>query len=119
MFCALSCTLMAWAVAKRSSQLTSTSDSEISTGAAVNVGTSDPECTIGELAQLVVTATGRKLRIVAGPTTEGSPSRRCPDTSLVDRLSGVRTRVPLVEGIARTYAWYKETVFATGGSSAV
>ena len=88
-------------------------------GKAVNLGTSRPECTIGHLAELVVAVTGRSLRIEAGPTTAGSPSRRCPDTTLIDRLSGVSNRVSLEDGIARTYAWYKEAVFASGGRSAV
>lgn len=88
-------------------------------GKAVNLGTSRPECTIGHLAELVAAATGKPLRIVPGPTTAGSPSRRCPDTSLIDRLSGVTSRVSLEEGIARTYAWYKEAVFSSGGRSAV
>lgn len=100
-------------------QIRAVAESADAVGAAVNIGTSQPECTIGELARLVVQATGRQLHIKAGPTTEGSPSRRCPDTTLIDRLSGVRTRVSLADGIARTYAWYKEAVFATGGSSAV
>lgn len=88
-------------------------------GKAVNLGTSKPECTIGRLAELIVAATGKPLAIVPGPTTAGSPSRRCPDTSLIDRLSGVTSRVSLEEGIARTYAWYNEAVFAFGGRSAV
>ena len=90
-----------------------------SVGKAVNLGTSRPECTIGHLAELVVAATGRRLHITPGPTTAGSPSRRCPDTTLVDRISGVTSRVSLEDGIARTYAWYKEAVFASGGRSAV
>ncbi len=101
------------------SQVRAIAESRDAAGVAVNVGTSQPECSIGELARLVVAATGRNLRIAAGPTTEGSPSRRCPDTSLVDRLSGITTRVALADGIARTYAWYKETVFASGGSGAI
>ena len=88
-------------------------------GVAVNVGTTSPEVTIGELAALIVDAVGKPLRLTPGATTPGSPSRRCPDTSLVDQLSGHRTRVSLADGIARTFAWYKETVFAAGGSSAI
>jgi len=88
-------------------------------GVAVNVGTTSPEVTIGELAAHIVATVGKPLRLTPGTTTPGSPSRRCPNTSLVDRLSGHRTRVSLADGIAQTFAWYKETVFSAGGSSAI
>ncbi len=88
-------------------------------GATVNIGSDAPECTIAELAALVAQTVGKRLRLVWSPTTAGSPTRRCPDTTLSDRLSGHLTRVSLADGVSRTYAWYKETVFASGGQSAV
>ena len=58
------------------------------------------------------------LRIVPGPVTSGSPSRRCPNTSAIRALTGHEPQVGLREGIAATYAWYRERVFEGGGPSA-
>ena len=100
-------------------QIRGVADAPAGAGATINIGCNAPECTIAELAELVVQTVGKRLRIVPGPTTAGSPARRCPDTSLVDALSGHRTRVSLAEGVASTYAWYKTAVFTSGGATAI
>ncbi len=100
-------------------QIRGAADAPAGLGATVNIGSGAPECTIQDLAALVVETVGKRLRLVPGPTTAGSPTRRCPDTQLGDTLSGHRTRISLADGVGRTYAWYKETVFASGGPSAI
>jgi nucleoside-diphosphate-sugar epimerase len=87
-------------------------------GATLNVGTQAPEVTIGELAALIVSVVGKKLEIVPGPTTPGSPERRCPDMSRTAELTGYTSRVALEDGVRRTYEAYRETVFepAAAGS---
>lgn len=100
-------------------QMRGAADAPAGLGATVNIGSDAPECTIHDLAALIVQTVGKRLRLVPGPTTAGSPTRRCPDTSLGDALSNHRTRISLADGVARTFAWYKETVFAPGGTSAI
>ena len=86
--------------------------------ATLNVGTQAPEVTIGELAALIVAVVGKDLEIVPGPTTPGSPERRCPDMSRTAELTGYTSRVALEEGVRRTYEAYREAVFepAAAGS---
>lgn len=80
-------------------------------GQTVNIGTEAPEITIGELARLIVGVVGKELEIVPGPTTPGSPERRCPDMSRTAELTGYRSRVSLEDGIGRTYDAYRLRVF--------
>jgi nucleoside-diphosphate-sugar epimerase len=86
-------------------------DSPQTIGVTLNIGNSEPEVTIGELAQTIVDVVGRPLNIVPGPETPGSPSRRCPDVSLLKSLTGVVGVVSLEEGVRRTYDWYGTNTF--------
>jgi UDP-glucuronate decarboxylase len=86
-------------------------------GQTLNVGTEAPEVTIGELAALVVGVVGKELEIVPRPATPGSPKRRCPDMSRTAELTGYRSRVPLEEGIRRTYEVYRTRVFEPAAAS--
>jgi nucleoside-diphosphate-sugar epimerase len=81
----------------------------------VNLGKADEEITIGRLAELIIVTVGRKLSCVAADSTPGSPSRRCPDMELMTRLTGVTAGIGLVEGLARTFEWYRANVFIGGG----
>ena len=81
-------------------------------GQTLNVGAERPEISIGELAERVVAATGKRLTIRAAPATPGSPARRCPDMSKMRALTGYEATVGLDAGIAETYAWYRERAFA-------
>ena len=80
-------------------------------GATLNIGNEAPEVTIGELAQTVIRTVGRELTINPMPETAGSPSRRVPDTAAVRTLTGYTPAVSLDEGVARTFAWYRDNVF--------
>ncbi|MEQ8231623.1 MAG: NAD-dependent epimerase/dehydratase family protein [Gammaproteobacteria bacterium] len=79
-------------------------------GEAVNVGTQAPEIRMDSLARIVLAAVGRSATIVPAPATEGSPPRRAPDMSRCRALTGYTSRVTLEEGVARTWAWYREHV---------
>lgn len=81
-------------------------------GRAWNVGEQAPEIAILELAEQVRAAVGADLRLVGAPDTAGSPSRRQPDMTATDHLTGLSERVSLAEGVARTWAWYRRHVFA-------
>ena len=87
-------------------------------GAVFNIGNAAAEASIGELARIVVETVGRRLRVIPGADTPGSPSRRVPDTRAAEAAAGIEPRVPLREGVERTYRWYREHVFDGGGPSA-
>ena len=87
-------------------------------GGTFNIGVQEPEVTIGELAQLLVDTVGRKVTIVPGETTPGSPSRRAPDMTHTIAATGHEPAVSLADGVRRTYEWYRERVFDGGSVSA-
>ncbi|HEY2955046.1 MAG TPA: NAD-dependent epimerase/dehydratase family protein [Candidatus Eisenbacteria bacterium] len=76
-----------------------------------NVGTSTGETTIRELAEIVIRVVGKPLVIRPGPTTPGSPARRCPDITRAVAVAGCEPSVALEDGVRRTFAWYCEQVF--------
>ena len=85
-----------------------------------NLGNQAQEVSIGEVARIVLEATGRKdLEIVPLPETPGSPARRCPDMTRTIALTGFRPTVDLEEGALRTYKWYADNVLSSGGVSAI
>lgn len=87
-------------------------------GETLNLGTQEPEITIREVAATCHQAVGRKVVIRAEPPPPGSPARRGPDMSKTTRLTGYTSKVSLPEGVEKTYAWYREQVFTSGGVSA-
>lgn len=72
----------------------------------VNLG-NPSECTIAELAELVSKLAGTKLDVVRKPLPADDPRRRCPDISKAKRILGFEPKVPLEEGIQRTYDNFK------------
>ncbi|MEQ8662315.1 MAG: SDR family NAD(P)-dependent oxidoreductase [Gammaproteobacteria bacterium] len=77
-------------------------------GQAVNVGTEAPEMRMDALARIVLATVGRTATIAPAPATEGSPPRRAPDMSRCRALTGYTSRVTLEDGVARTWAWYRD-----------
>ena len=67
----------------------------------VNLGSAD-ECSIVELAELVLELTGSRSAIEPQPLPEGDPRRRQPDLTRARQLLGWRASVPLRTGLART-----------------
>jgi len=70
-----------------------------------NVGTQD-ERTVSDVAHAVGQCFGRTIEVHPGKLPEGSPPRRCPDTSKIEAL-GYRAKVPFAQGITRAVEWYK------------
>ena len=93
-------------------------ESDAGRGQTLNIGNQSEETPIGELARTILAVTGRELTIVPRPATPGSPSRRCPDMSLTERLTGITPKVSLRQGVERTWQWYHDHVFSVGGISA-
>lgn len=88
-------------------------------GEVLNAGAQGPEITMGELAGTILAVTGRRLEIVAMPDTPGSPQRRAPDMTKTIALTGYTAQVPLRDGIARTYDWYRSRIFEGRQESAI
>jgi UDP-glucose 4-epimerase len=80
----------------------------------LNVGTESPEVTMADLAALIARVVGKRLRIVPGPDTPGSPPRRCPDMRKTARLTGHTAAVGLEEGVRSTYQAYRPLFAGTG-----
>lgn len=82
-----------------------------------NVGVETPEVSIRELGNLIAACVGKRLTLVEGETTPGSPSRRCPDIRRIVAATGVSPAVSLADGLARTRDWYCRTGFAAEGAA--
>ena len=93
-------------------------ESDKTLGQAYNVGNQQPEVSILKVAEMILDITGKKLLIDAKPATIGSPARRCPEMSKVEKCIDYSGQVGLKEGIEKTYSWYKENVFEGNGVSA-
>jgi UDP-glucose 4-epimerase len=81
-------------------------------GQAINIG-NDTETTILELAKSILHLTRANSEIVLvpyekafGPGFEDTP-RRAPEVGKAQRLLGFRAKVPLVEGLQQTIAWFQ------------
>lgn len=71
-----------------------------------HLGNPDEEYAIEDLATLVAHWFGEKIKIIRGELPKGSPTRRLPDISKLERL-GYSPHVTLAEGLAGTLDWYK------------
>lgn len=81
-------------------------------GQTVHIGT-PRETRVVDLASVVLAAVGVDPPMQPLPGPHGSVSRRCPDVSLLHRLTGHAPVVDLHEGVARTWRWYS-TAGTTG-----
>lgn len=70
-----------------------------------NVGTQD-ERTIEQVAHAVAACYGRQIKVLPGTLPKGSPPRRLPDMSKLERM-GYMPQVPFDAGIVKTCDWYK------------
>jgi UDP-glucuronate decarboxylase len=75
----------------------------------VNLG-NPVECTIAELAQKVIAATGSKSRIEKLPLPADDPRRRRPDISRAKSMLGWEPKVSLDDGLAKAIAYFKKAL---------
>ncbi|MEK6946967.1 MAG: SDR family NAD(P)-dependent oxidoreductase [Nanoarchaeota archaeon] len=77
-------------------------------GEIINIGNSDEEITMKDLAIKLfkISKVNPKLYIKKAP--KGSVTRRCPNISKLNRLTGFTPKVNLDEGLKKTFEWYKE-----------
>jgi len=76
-------------------------------GEVFNLGNPD-ERTILELAEAVQRVAGRRGEIEFLALPQDDPTRRCPDITKAGETLGWSPRVPLEEGLRRTWDWYKD-----------
>ena len=87
-------------------------------GETLNLGTQSPEVTIKEVAEACFSAVDKKINIDPKPASPGSPVRRGPDMSKTIELIDFESQVGLVDGVARTYKWYRKNIFEGKGITA-
>jgi nucleoside-diphosphate-sugar epimerase len=80
-------------------------------GEAFNIGTETPEISMLDLAQLVIQATGKNLRVEFKQSedrnyTTDNPQRRCPRIDKARQRLGYAPKVGLEEGLARLCKYY-------------
>lgn len=101
-------------------QLVALAKTDAALNGTFNIGNQETECSIRELAGLILKITNRNdLDIEALPETSGSPPRRCPDMSHTSNITGFTPAICLEEGVKNTFEWYNTNVFSTNGISAI
>jgi UDP-glucuronate decarboxylase len=82
----------------------------------VNLG-NPRECTIAEIADRIIAETGATVGVVHEPPLADDPYRRRPDIACARRLLGWEPVVSLEEGLARTVAYFRDSLDASRSSS--
>ncbi len=77
----------------------------------INLGNAE-EFTIIELAELVVSLTNSKSRIVSKPLPGDDPRQRKPDTSLAEKHLNWKARTPLNDGLKPTIEYFSQFLAA-------
>ena len=77
----------------------------------LNLGNVEPEVTMTELAGRIARVVGRKVKIVPGTVTAGSPVRRQPDIARLISLTGSLPEIGLDEGLGLTFDWYRANLW--------
>ncbi|WP_018353048.1 NAD-dependent epimerase/dehydratase family protein [Longispora albida] len=82
--------------------------SEDAVGQIVHIGDDTAETQVADLVRLVHEVAGVSPELEHVPAPEGSVARRCPDLGRLRELTGYQPRVPLAEGVRRTFEWYRD-----------
>ncbi len=77
----------------------------------INIGNPE-EVSIAEIATRIAAKVGTKANTVRRSLPQDDPRRRCPDISLMTRLTGWTPTIPLDEGLSRTIEHFREEVGA-------
>jgi len=83
----------------------------------VNLG-NPHECTVLELAEMIVSLTASKSAIRFEPLPSDDPARRCPDIQLAKAMLGWQPSVPLKDGLLATIAYFDRKLRAIAANSA-
>jgi UDP-glucuronate decarboxylase len=83
----------------------------------VNIG-NPHECTVLELAEMIIGLTGSKSAIRFEPLPSDDPARRCPDIQLAKAMLGWQPAVPLRDGLLATVDYFERQLSRKAPSSA-
>ena len=75
----------------------------------INIG-NPGEFTMLELAETIGQVCGKTAKLTYKPLPGDDPTRRCPDISAAKKLLGWSPKVPLHEGLTKTYQWLKNKI---------
>jgi GDP-L-fucose synthase len=81
----------------------------------VNLGSGD-EVSIRSLTEMIAEMVGFQGEVVWDSSKPDGQPRRALDTSRALQAFGFKAQTPFHEGLARTVAWYMDTVGVAGGS---
>lgn len=87
-------------------------ESQTSIGKTYNVGDEEEEITMENLSKKIIDIVGKPLLINPLPSTPGSPERRCPSISKLQRDISYKKRFSLDRGLEKTFQWYNKFVFS-------
>jgi UDP-glucuronate decarboxylase len=68
------------------------------------------ECTIRQLAELVLELTGSRSQLIFAPLPPDDPKQRQPDITLARSLLGWEPKVPLRDGLAETISYFRRAL---------
>jgi len=75
----------------------------------VNLGNPE-ECSILQLAEMIVRLTGSQSKIIFEPLPQDDPIRRCPDITLANEKLNWEPTVELEEGMKKTIEYFRDLV---------
>jgi len=81
-------------------------------GNVYNVGNEEEEVTMNELALKIIDLIGKKIVVNPLNSTSGSPKRRCPDISKLNKVINYKKQYSLKKGLQKTFEWYNANVFS-------
>ena len=78
-----------------------------------NIGNDKEEVSMKELAELIISLTDSKLKVLYKKSEDDeylkdSPQRRCPDITKIKTKLAYGPKVNLKEGLLRTIRWHKQ-----------
>lgn len=77
----------------------------------MNIG-NPSEMTVGQLAEVVLSMTGSRSKVIERPLPIDDPRKRQPDISMARELLNWEPQVPLAEGLEKTIAYFAELAAA-------
>jgi len=82
----------------------------------VNIG-NPGECSIRELAEMVIELTGTTSKLVSKPLPQDDPKQRRPDIGLAKKILGWEPKIELRQGLAKTIAYFDAFLSEEGSKS--
>jgi len=80
---------------------------KLTSGTCIHIGTQEVEISIGKIYDaLFKICKWKPDEIISLESTEGSVSRRCPDTKMLKEITGYTPSTSIIKGLKETAAWY-------------